>query len=245
MLSPSLRLEPGEVRAWYASTTGLLSAKRVETGLRWLTASERNRYERFYLDEDRQMFLLGRMLARALVGATLGISPTEWTWRDGQHGRPEIASPATSLRFNLAHSAGLVLCALARGREVGVDVEDLRRRPVDRDVVRRYCTPAEIADIQAHGDRWHDRFLRYWTLKEAYLKARGLGISMPLAEIGFTPEADRTRILFLGSLAGTDDRWAFFMGQPTDRHVVALAASTEDGAKPTCEFRPVPSDLLA
>jgi 4'-phosphopantetheinyl transferase len=156
-----------------------------------------------------------------------------------------VANPATPLRFNLAHSAGLVLCAVACGRDVGVDVEDLRRRPVDPAVVRRYCSPAEIADIESQRDSWHDRFLRYWTLKEAYLKARGLGVAMPLAEISFTLDGDRATIAFLGSLAGTDARWGFFMAQPTDRHVVALAAATEDGVVPACSVRPMPPEFLA
>lgn len=232
------------MHAWYASTAAL-TRSRIEAGLAWLTPAERERYRRFYLDEDRHMFLLGRLLARSLVGAALGVSPAGWTWREGPHGRPEIASPATPIRFNLAHSAGLVLCALACDREVGVDVEDLRRRPVDEAVVRRYCAPLEIADIEAQGEAWHDRFLRYWTLKEAYLKARGLGIAMPLAEIGFALDTSGARVQFLGSLAGTDDRWAFFISQPTDRHVVAVAVSARDGRKPSCELRPIPHDLLA
>jgi 4'-phosphopantetheinyl transferase len=145
----------------------------------------------------------------------------------------------------VAHSAGLVVCALGRGREVGVDVEDLLRRPVERAVVEHYCGAAEVADIDARGPAWYERFLHHWTLKEAYLKARGLGISMPLAEIGFALDGAAPRVAFSGSLAGTDDRWAFVIARPTDRHLMAIAASTTDGSAPRVTIQPLPDELLA
>ena len=224
---------PDNVQAWYAATTHLSDPHRVDRALAWLAPAERDRYARFFGDEDRRMFLLGRTMARTLVGRAAGIAPTAWQWREGPHGRPEIGSPDSSLRFNLAHSAGLVVCALASGREVGIDVEDLARRPIDPALVRRYCAPAEIADIDAQPrHQWHHRFLIYWTLKEAYLKARGLGISVPLANICFSLDSNAARISFRDSLAGTDDRWTFHLTQPTDRHLVAIAASTTDGVLP-------------
>lgn len=236
------RLET-DVGVWYARTDAL-SAAAGSVADRWLTDRERVRFARFQGYDDRDMFLLGRVMARSLVAAALGIDPHDWSWGEGPHGRPEIASPDCDLHFNLAHSAGLVACALSRDREVGVDVEDLRRRPVDPAVVRRYCAPDEAADIRAHGDAWHDRFLRYWTLKEAYLKARGLGISMPLAEIAFSLDGGTARVGFIGSLAGSDDRWSFHMEQPTERHILAAAAAAASGPAPAFRIAPLPLEWL-
>src|SRR5262249_62136036 len=132
MPSPSLWLGPHEVRAWYAATSSMLDRDdRLEHAMSWLAPAERERYARFYADDDRRMFLLGRVMARLLVGRAAGAAPTEWQWREGRHGRPEIGWPSTAVRFNIAHSAGLVVCALAVGREVGIDVEDLTRRAID------------------------------------------------------------------------------------------------------------------
>jgi 4'-phosphopantetheinyl transferase len=218
-----------QVCAWYAPTTDLARTGGVEAAVAWLTPSERQRFDRFRADADRLMFLLGRTMARVLVGRQLGVPPTSWRWGEGPRGRPEIAAPASELRFNLAHSAGLVACAIASGRDIGVDVEDLARRRIEWAVVERYCAPEEIADIRAQDGRWHDRFLEYWTLKEAYLKARGLGISVPLAEVGFRWTARSAALAFRGSLAGTDPRWTFRLDRVTDRHLVAVAVSTRDG----------------
>jgi 4'-phosphopantetheinyl transferase len=197
-----------------------------------MTADERGRFDRFRHDDDRVMFAVGRLVARTMVGRALSVDPASWAWREGPHGRPEIDRPNTNLHFNLSHSAGLVICALSRDRAVGVDVEDLARRAPDPAIVPRYCSPAEADDVRSRGERWRDRFLTYWTLKEAYVKARGVGISVPLSDISFTVNERGARIGFDGSLAGTDDRWAFHLWQPSARHLAAVAVATADEATP-------------
>ena len=212
-----------EVREWHTDVTALASdPDAVARTIASLPGADRARAAKYRVDRDRAMFLGGRVMARTLVAGALGLDRDGWQWREGERGRPEIGQPATPLRFNLAHSAGLVVCALANGRDVGVDVEDLERDALDRRLVHRYCAPAEAADIDAQGDRWRDRFLTYWTLKEAYLKARGLGIAVPLAEVCFTltPEV---RISFLDSLNGTSTDWMFHLERPTTRHIIAVA----------------------
>lgn len=227
------RLQAADVRVYIADVASFAAdSGRQSRILGWMTPAELARHARYRHDTDRLMFALGREMARVLVGAELGVDPAAWAWREGPHGRPEIDSPSTNLHFNLSHSAGLVLCALGRGRAVGVDVEDLARRAPDPAIVPRYCSPAEADDVRSRGDRWRDRFLIYWTLKEAYLKARGLGISVPLADISFHVDDAGIRIRFERSLAGTDDRWAFHLWQPTPRHLAAIAAEAPGGAPP-------------
>ena len=232
---------PGDhdVRVWHAHVDDVFrdeaAIARARAGL---TRPEQARFDRYQGDLDRRMFLLGRVMSRRLVGGALDVAPGAWQWREGPHGRPEIADPPTPLHFNLAHSAGLVVCALARGREVGVDVEDLERPPLDSRMVPRYCAPAEAADIEAQGAAWRDRFLTYWTLKEAYLKARGLGISVPLREISFVLQPDGAQITFLGSLAGTPTDWTFQLERPTGRHLVAIAVASAAGVSPSIAIEP-------
>jgi 4'-phosphopantetheinyl transferase len=221
-----------DVHAWHAHVDRVFTDPAAVAHARnTLNAADRDRFDRYHVDRDRRMFVLGRWMSRQLVGQALGVPAESWEWRTGTHGRPEIAAPPTPVRFNLAHSAGLVVCALANAREVGVDVEDLERPPIDERMVRRYLSPSEADDVEAHGEDWRHRFLVYWTLKEAYLKALGLGISVPLREISFALEPE-IRIMFLGSLAATSTSWAFQLLQPTERHLVAIAASADDGVRP-------------
>jgi 4'-phosphopantetheinyl transferase len=201
--------------------------------LDWMSEAERARFSRFRHDDDRHMFAMGRLMSRTIVARQLGLAPHAWVWREGPHGRPEIASPPTDVRFNLSHSGGTVVCALARGQEVGVDVESLDRRQPDPAIVARYCSAAEAADVLASGDDWFERFLTCWTLKEAYLKARGLGIGVALSDISFDLAGPQPRIGFSDSLAGTDARWAFHMWRPAPRQLAAVAVHTADGLRPT------------
>jgi 4'-phosphopantetheinyl transferase len=229
------------IGVWHAHAAALSGdPARIERSLDELLPVERARYDRFLHDADRLMFLTGRVMARTLVGRALGCAPASWRWREGRHGRPEIDEPGVAVHFNLAHSAGLVVCAIAPDREIGVDVEDRQRRPVDRRFVERYCSPSEVADVAAQPDEdWHDRFLMYWTLKEAYLKARGLGVSVSLSSVSFTLDpTGSAKVGFLDALADFDTRWLFHLTRPTDRHVMAVAVSTADGVQPAISIQP-------
>ncbi len=236
---------PGAVCVWHARTADLATdPARAVRARAWLGADERARMDRYRADADRAMFLLGRVMARALVGRALGVAPTAWPWREGPRGRPEVDDLASTLGFNLAHSGGLVACALRRDGEVGVDVEHRDRRVLDPQLVDRYCAPDEIADIRRHGpDGWCDQFLRYWTLKEAYLKARGLGIAVPLADLCFRLAPEPVRLTGLHSLAGESTDWAFALDELPGRLFLAVAAPLAGATAPRFVVEPFPPEL--
>jgi 4'-phosphopantetheinyl transferase len=193
------------VCVWHATVDAITSrsAGAQERAVAVLNPAERVRHGRFRHDDDRHQFLLGRVMARAIVGDALGVPPDAWRWREGPRGRPEIDEPDCPVSFNLAHSAGLVVCAVSHAGPVGVDVEHRERAPIDRALVARCCAANEAADIDAQGDGWRDQFLKYWTLKESYLKAVGLGISVHLPDVRFQLAAGPAPA-FTGTLAGAD-----------------------------------------
>jgi 4'-phosphopantetheinyl transferase len=235
------------VRVWHAHTDVLARAPDAhERACGWLTPTERERYERFRKESDRDMFVLGRAMARAIVGGALGVAPTAWPWREGAHGRPEVDIAPCPLTFNIAHSGGLVACALSWHGEVGVDIEDRRRPPIDHDLVARCCSPAEAADVEARGGAgWRDRFLQYWTLKEAYLKARGLGIAVHLADLSFSLRSDDIRLEFRGGLAEANGaEWAFDLITLHADHFLAVAAPVVGRRRPRFQFEPFPIPWL-
>lgn len=204
----------------------------------WLQPEETERAEKYKDMEARASFLVGRGMARTMLAEATGVAPGDWRFSEGPHGRPEIASPETPYRFNLAHSHGMIACALAKNRDIGVDVEFLDRTDSSHDVATRVCSDDELADIEAvPEDGRKERFLIYWTLKEAYLKARGLGISVHMADVAFTVNGGEPKFAPAGSLAEADTRWLFRLAQPGPRHLVAVAVDTVDGVTPNIRFQ--------
>ena len=130
MLSPASPRAALDVVVLHAHVDDFAARPHVVAAARALLDDrETARLARFAREVDGRMFLLGRLMARTLVGGALGCNPTAWTWREGERGRPEVGHPQSDVRFNLAHSAGLVVCAVTRQP---IPLSDLRYWSVDR-----------------------------------------------------------------------------------------------------------------
>jgi 4'-phosphopantetheinyl transferase len=138
-----------------------------------LTADELLRAGRIRSEEGRPRAIVGRAATRKLLARELGRAPEEITFAAGPHGKPRIDDQHTDVRFNLSHSAGLALIAIAHGVEVGIDVEEIRPRNDLSGVTRRVFTEAEREAVEVGGER---AFYRHWVAKEAFVKATGRGI---------------------------------------------------------------------
>jgi len=154
--------------------------RRLETAL---SADERQRASRFVLDRDRRRFVERRAALRTILGSYLALSPADVVLVRDAKGKPLLAASngAPSLCFNTSHSAHWAVVAVAHNRAVGVDVEKIRRLPDIYSVAQRFFSPGEIAVLDRLDG--HERlvaFFNCWTRKEAYIKARGEGLSMPL-----------------------------------------------------------------
>jgi 4'-phosphopantetheinyl transferase len=175
---PALRLDVADLHVWRANlnpdpaTTDRLAA--------FLSADERERASRFYFDRDRLHYTTARGLLRVLIGRYLGIAPEAVAFYYGSHGKPYVGS---GLSFNLSHSHGLALCAFAWQGELGIDVERLNPECNAEEIATNFFTPGEVAEIRAQPEnRRYVRFFDFWTRKEAYIKARAKGLSIPLNE---------------------------------------------------------------
>ena len=138
-----------------------------------LTDDEREKTDRFRFARDRHTCLITRVLVRTTLSRYCDIPPARWRFRTNDHARPEIGTPPSTIRFNLSHTNGLIVCLVSRGREVGVDVESLNRANRWLDLAERFFAPREAAVLRrVDASERPTRFLEYWTLKEAYVKAR-------------------------------------------------------------------------
>lgn len=207
--------------------TGPEATSRTNEYLALLTPDEHARMERLVFDEDRHRFLLTRALVRTMLSRYAAVAPAAWRFDTNAYGRPELVDrPAgtVDLRFNVSHTEGLVACAVTVGREVGVDVEHVGRN-LTHDVAARFFAPSEVSDLRALPlPEQALVFFDYWTLKEAYIKARGFGLALPLAAFAFRLHPpDPVTIAFEPSLRDDPASWQFVQTRPTPVHRLALA----------------------
>ena len=155
----------------------------VQGAMTLLSDEERRRAGLFAHPRPRQRFVVARAELRRQIGTRLEVPARSVEFTCGPCGKPRLARRYGSqdLRFNVSHSGGVAALAFARGREVGVDVEAVRAVPEAERIAAALCTPAERSALQSLGEDERLRgFLRWWTRKEAYVKAQGSGLGGPL-----------------------------------------------------------------
>jgi 4'-phosphopantetheinyl transferase len=190
----------------------------------WLSDEERRRLATMQHPRARSEFLTGRWLLRGLLGELLDGHPREVPLRVDPQGALRVEGCPT-LGVNLSHTAGLVAIAVAEGHDVGVDVEWTGRPGRTVELAHRWFAAAELAALMALPDgppRRH-RFFELWTLKEGYIKARGLGLRVPLGSFAFAFGASGVG-LSVEPAAGDSDptRWRALTTQVGPDHQLGL-----------------------
>jgi 4'-phosphopantetheinyl transferase len=199
-MQPIDDLPLGECHIWFARAPDTLPPARVTTCEALLTADEAGRYRAFRFERHRHLYLLTRGLVRSTLSRYARVAPADWRFALGSHGKPHIAAPALpySLSFNLSNTEGMVVCAVARDVPLGVDVENATRIDDPLSIAGDFFSPREIDDLRSlPSERQRERFFAYWTLKESYIKARGLGLAIPLDQISFLLNENDARIGFV------------------------------------------------
>jgi 4'-phosphopantetheinyl transferase len=173
-----------EVHVWRATLDQTPS--QIQSFRKSLAADEQARAERFYFERDRRHFIVARGVLRAILGGYLKRAPEGLSFCYSSHGKPALAgeSGGDAIRFNVSHSHGIALYAVTRGREVGIDLERIRSNLEVEEIAGRFFSRREVAMLRAlPTEEQREAFFRCWTRKEAYIKARGEGLSLPLDQI--------------------------------------------------------------
>lgn len=205
---------------------------RLDLGWSWtldeaLTLEDRARADRFRFESDRRRFCVARASLRIVLGRYLKAKPGRLQIELGDYGKPFFADAKLSqgLRFNLSHSNQIALMAVTREREVGIDVEYMRPDFVTEEVVSHFFSPAEVQQFRAApAEMKTQSFFNGWTRKEAYIKARGEGLSCPLDQFDVSLRPDE-RPMLLNSRVDPKDvsRWTFLNLHADDGYAAALA----------------------
>jgi len=211
-----------------------------------LSPAEHARASRFRNAPDAQRFITGRVLARSLLETIGGQPASSWSLEPDSNGRPRLGGAFAEARidFNITHTSGLVACALTRDMAVGVDAEKRVDMPDLTSIATRFFAPAEIATLEATPAHQRvDTFFRIWTLKEAFVKARGGGLSIPLDSFAFDLDSAPPACDMTGTSETDAESWRFQLWEPSETHTMALAVRpgvNEEVVVQETRFRPSP-----
>jgi 4'-phosphopantetheinyl transferase len=218
-----LELSGREVQLWTVRLEALESTfARVSS---WLSADEADRAVRFRFEKHRRAFVLGRAVLRALVANYLRIAPTDVSFTYGPKGKPALAGAPCPLDLNVSNSGDLAAYAFTLNCEIGVDIEYRRRMADIEAIARRFFASAEVAEFTdlADSDR-PEGFFNCWTRKEAYIKAVGDGLSVPLDSFRVTLQPGApARMVELDGSASAAERWTLHAFTPAPDYAGAIA----------------------
>ncbi|MBV9911553.1 MAG: 4'-phosphopantetheinyl transferase superfamily protein [Sinobacteraceae bacterium] len=225
-----LTATPAEVHLWFIFCNEVRDASmlaRYRGTL--LSRSEAAREATFHRGEDRHRYLLTRAAIRCILSEYAPIAPAKWTFVTDEHGRPwltDVPEAARRVSFNISHTDGIILIAITADAALGVDVEWHDTRTDRMALAERYFAPAEAASLRRlPAERQLAAFFDLWTLKEAYIKARGSGLSIPLCKFCFALDDSHIQFGADPSIDSDASQWRFWLLHPATEHSAAVCVS--------------------
>lgn len=226
-------IEKSEIHLWQLEQADFELSSLQSECLAWLTESEIKRFQRYQFDRHRKQLLLGRVLMRVALSSYVNkIAPASWNFIYNKYGKPAISeeqNPA-SLHFNLSHSAEKVVLAVSRFPDIGVDIEYATKARRIKAIARRYFSDKELAEMLIlPEDQQQSRFYELWTLKEAYIKACGMGLEIPLQHFsyGFVGR-DRLTVEFDERRNDEETAWQLWQLSAGSDFKLAVAAKADE-----------------
>ncbi len=237
-------LNANRIDLWCASSSEIQDVALLQAYQSVLSETERTQQQRFYFARDRQRYLVTRALVRTVLSRYAAISPSQWVFSPDAYGKPHIANDVhldNTISFNITHSGSFIILAVTTGRALGLDTENRVTRKASLDVAGHYFAPAEVADLFSQPvEQQQYRFFEYWTLKESYIKARGMGLSIPLDQFSFYfPDEKKVELAILPSLNDNASRWRFWQILLEDEYLVSVCAERSDAEVPSLLLRKV------
>lgn len=212
-MKASETLSGDTIHVWFCRPKQIRDPALLKSYHRLLNPEEAKQQARFYFERDQHTYLVTRAMIRTLLSRYGDIAPQDWAFEKNDFGRPHIAKHQghQDLLFNISHTDGLIAIAFALNRDIGVDVETADRNSDVVQLADRYFSDAEVRDLHSiPEDEQKLRFFDYWTLKEAYIKARGMGLSIPLNQFSFHVLQPQTVSISLDDRLGDRaQRWCF------------------------------------
>ncbi|CAM2070649.1 4'-phosphopantetheinyl transferase superfamily protein [Sulfidibacter corallicola] len=229
-----LELHDDEIHVWLAFSNQITDPDLLKRYHLYLNPLEAKKQKRFYFERDQHQYLVTRGFIRSLLTRYVPeVRPSMWTFETNKYGRPSIVREPEwpNLRFNISHTRGLISIAVVKDLEVGVDVEQVTRDGEQIQIADRFFSKREVTELKSLPEaNQKDRFFDYWTLKESYIKARGMGLSIPLGDFSFLLEEGRRIGIYIDPKQLDDpERWQFRSWRVSDEHKMALTLERKPG----------------
>ncbi len=231
-----MQIIDSEIHLWHCKLADFSLQELQRSCLHWLTDVELLRYHRYFFDRHRKQLLLGRFLIRSVLSQYVEkLAPQQWRFVHNDFGKPAIdpAQNEASLYFNLSHSGEKLVLAISKIESIGVDIENGDKSRRVRRIAGRFFSRQEVSDLLAlHESQRLGRFYQLWTLKEAYIKARGLGLAMPLQQFSYAfPAPGQIEISFAEELKDNALFWQVWQFDIADNYPLALAVKSGSAAR--------------
>ncbi len=227
--------KPGQLFLWTVLTDDLDDATSLDRFLLILSADERNEAQRFRQSADRARFIIAHSLLRLALSHHFQLSTDAWRFERDHNRKPILVAPEITpkVQFNISHTQGRVACLITLSSEAGVDVEEIAYNHDHTAMAGLILSPSELNALSVlTGKNKTERFFDYWTLKEAYAKARGLGLLFSLTDVGFEFGSDnRIRAHFPPKVVDDPSAWTFWRLCLASRHIVSVAAKRDLGGE--------------
>jgi 4'-phosphopantetheinyl transferase len=205
-----------EVHIWHIDLTEVLSSR---LGTRLLSEDELEKAGRFAFPRDRQRYIAGRAALRIILGRYLDIAPDRVRFSYGANGKPTVIEPQTEISFNLSNSSDVAVAAVSVFARIGIDLEKIDSGVNGSDLAAQFFTAYELASITAvPQENRQVRFLEFWTRKEAFVKALGVGVSVSLDQFEVSEWKDQSTL----QVSGFEGTWFFRQFVPQRGYIAAL-----------------------
>lgn len=226
--SRQISIDPHDVHVWFVCDDDIHDDNLLACYHEMLNEQERAQQKRFVFNRHKHQYLMTRVMIRVVMSLYVNaVAPSEWRFKKNKYNKPYIdnyLSPI-ELRFNISHTDHMIVIAVTRHSEVGVDVEYLYRKNRTVDIAKAYFSATEFTQLQLLDENErHRRFYDLWTLKEAYIKACGMGLSIPLDQFSYHfPAPEKIQIAFDPVRDDHPSHWKFWQIKPSTSHIVSLA----------------------
>ncbi|MEE9492524.1 MAG: 4'-phosphopantetheinyl transferase superfamily protein [Gammaproteobacteria bacterium] len=233
-------------QVWYITIDEMLDDTLTNACLGLLSNHEKQRHARFHFARDRALFLVSHAMLRVVLSQYAAVSPRDWQFQTNRFGRPELSASCadTGLRFNLTHTRGMAACIVTKSMDCGIDIEQLQRQSCMTDIARKMFSPSENLALEQAADAQKSRlFYSLWTLKEAYVKACGTGLTVSTRDFSFDINNKKDiAVSFVAESNDCPEQWYFSLYSPISQAVLATALRTK--ATPTISYHSFSTDQI-